>query len=138
MTTFFKLLSSGRQTKVTNAHTTTNFVETACSDSTCSEDSVSESEPEASQSISKSIETQRNCFDYDPQSVQSSNTPDIPKENSVYSGTRSSAVIDGRITDDKLSFTIKWEKCFTWVYYSSYCACWFCRTCEEYSNSHDK
>ena len=98
VTTFFKPLSSGRQAKVTNADTT------ACSDSTCSEDS--ESEPEASQSISKSIETQQNCFDYDPQSVQSSNTPEIPKENSVYSGTRSSAVIDGRITDDKLSFTV--------------------------------
>ena len=46
--------------------------------------------------------------------------PEIPKKNSFYSGTRSSAVIDGRITDDKLSFTIKWEKCFTWAYYSSY------------------
>ena len=89
-------------------------------------------------SISVSIETQRNCSDSYPQSVRSSSTPDIPKENSFYSGTRSSAVIDGRITDDKLSFTIKWEKRFTWAYYSSYHAGWFCRTCQEYSNSHDQ
>ena len=90
MTTFFKPLSSDGQAKVTNADTTTNCSETACSDSTCSEDSVSESEPEASQmSISVSIETQRNCSDSDPQSVRSSSTPDIPKENSFYSGTRS-------------------------------------------------
>ena len=80
-----------------------------------------------------STETQRNCSDSDPQSVRSSNTPEIPKENSFYSGTRSSAVIDSRITDDKLSFAIKWEKR---VYYSSYHASWFCRTCQEYSNSH--
>ena len=119
MTTFFKPLSYDGQAKVTNADTTRKCSETACSDSTCSEDSVSESELEASQmSISVSIETQRNCSDSDPQSVRSSNTPEIPKENSFYSGTRSSAVIDGRITDDKLSFTIKWEKHFTWAYYS--------------------
>ena len=114
MTSFFKPLSSDRQAKVTDADTTTNSCETACSDSACSEDSVSESEPEASQmSISESIETQRNCSDSDPQSVQNSNMPELPKENSFYSGTKSSAVIDGRLTDDKLSFTTKWEKRFT-------------------------
>ena len=64
--------------------------------------------------------------------------PEIPKKNSFYSVTRSSAVIDGRITDDKLSFTIKWEKRFTWAYYSSYHVGWFCRTSQEYSNSHDQ
>ena len=101
------------------------------------EDSVSESEPEASQmSISESIETQRNCSDSDLQSVQSSDMPEIPKGNSFYSKTRSSAVIDGRITDDKLSFTVKWETRFTWAYYSSYHAGWF--TYQEYSNSHDQ
>ena len=46
--------------------------------------------------------------------------PEIPKENSFGSGTRNSAVIDGRITDDKLSFTIKWEKHFTCAYYRSF------------------
>ena len=82
VTTFFKPLSSDGQAKVTNADTTTNCSETACSDSTCSEDSVSKSEPEASQmSISESIETQRNCSDSGPQSVRSSNTPEILKEN---------------------------------------------------------
>ena len=97
------------------------------------------SEPEAPQmSKSESIETQRNCSDFDPQSVQSSNTPEIPKENSFYLGTRSSAVIDGRIADDKFSLTIKWDKCFTGAYYSSYHPGWFCRTCQEYSNSHDQ
>ena len=121
VTTFFKPLSSDGQAKVTNADTTTNCIETACSDSTCFEDSVSKSEPEASQmSISESIETQRNCSDSDLQSVQSSNMPEIPKGNSFYSKTRSSAVIDGTITDDKLSFTVKWETRFTWAYYSSY------------------
>ena len=139
MTTFFKPLNSDGQVKVNIADITTNCIETPCFDSTCSGDSVSESEPEASQmSISESIETQQNCSDSDPQSVWSSNMPEIPKENSFYSGTRSSAVIDGRITDDKLSFTIKWEKRFTWGYYSSYHAGWFCRTCQEYSNSHDQ
>ena len=134
---FFKPQSSDRQVQVTNVDTTANCIETACSDSTCSEDSVSESEPEASQmSISESIETQRNCFAADPQS--SSNTPEIPKENSFYSGTRSSAVIDCRITDDKLCFTIKWEKRFTWAYYSSYHAGWFYRTCQKYSKSYDQ
>ena len=125
-TSFFKPLSSDRQVKVTNVDTTTNCIETACLDSTCSEDSVSESEPEASQmSLSESIETQRNCSDSDLQSVQSLNMPEIPKGNSFYSKTRSSAVIDGRITDDKLSFTVKWETRFTWAYYSSYHAGWF-------------
>ena len=139
VTTFFKPLSSDGQAKVTNADKTRNCSETACSHSTCSEHSVSKSEPEASQMfISEFIETQQNCSDSDPQSLQSSNMPEIPKENSFYSGTRSSAVIDGRITDDKLSFTIKWEKRFTWAYYSSYHAGWFCRTCQEYSNSHDQ
>ena len=113
VTTFFKPLSYDKQAKVTNADTTTNCIETACSDSTCFEDSVSKSEPESSQmSISESIETQRSCSDSNPQSVQSSNTPEIPKENSFYSETRSSAVIDGRITDDKFFFTIKWKKTF--------------------------
>ena len=113
-------------------------IENACSNSTCSEDFLSESEPEASQrSISESIETQRTCSDSDPQSVQSSSTSEITKENSFYSGTRNSAVIDGRITDDKLPFTIKWEKRFTWAY-SSYHASWFWRTCQEYYNSHDQ
>ena len=106
-TTFFKPQSYDKQAKVTNADTTPNCIENACSDSTCSEDSVSESEPEASQmSVSESIETQWNWSDSDPQLVWSSNMPEIPKENSFYSGTRSSSVIDGRIPDDKLSFTI--------------------------------
>ena len=139
VTTFFKSLSSDKQAKVTNADKTTNCSETTCSDSTCSEDSVSKSEPEASQmSISESIEAQRNCSDSDAQSVQSLNTPEIPNENGFYSGTRSSAEIDGRITDNNLPFTIKWEKHFTSAYYSSYHAGWFSRTCQEYSNSHDQ
>ena len=70
VTTFFKPLSSDRQVKVTNTDTTTNYSETACSDSTCSEDSVLKSEPEASQmSISESNETQQNCSDSDPPSI---------------------------------------------------------------------
>ena len=127
MTTFFKSLSSDGQAKFTNADTITNCSETTCSDSTCSEDSVSESEPEASQmSISESIETQQNCSNSYPQSVQSSNMPEIPKENKVSSEKeRSSAVIDGRITDDNLSIPIKWEKHFTWAYYSSYHASYY-------------
>ena len=64
--------------------------------------------------------------------------PEIPKENSFYSRTRSSAVIDGRITDGKLSFTINLEKCFMWPHYSSYHAGWFCRTCQQNSNSNDQ
>ena len=71
-------------------------------------------------STSEFFETQWNCFDFDPELSQSSNTPEISKENSFDSGTRSSAIIDGRITDDKLSFLVKWEKRFAWVYYSSY------------------
>ena len=38
--------------------------------------------------------------------------PEIPKENGFGSRTRNFAVIDDRITDEKLSFTIKWEKMF--------------------------
>ena len=56
----------------------------------------SKSEVEASQvSTSESNETQRNCFGSDPESSEISNTPEIPKENSFDSGTRSSAVTDG-------------------------------------------
>ena len=67
MKTFFKPLSSAKQTKVTNADTTTNCIKTTCSDCTCSEDSVSESEPEVLQmSKSESIVTQRNRSDSDP------------------------------------------------------------------------
>ena len=88
-------------------------------------------------STSESIETQRNCSNSDPESPQNSNVPEIPKENSFDSETRGSAVIDARITDDKLSFTIKWGKSFTWACYSFYHAVCFCRTCQEYSDSHD-
>ena len=122
MTPLFKPMSSDRQTKDTNADKTTNCSEIECSenlclsDSSCSKDSVSESQL----STSESIETHRNCSDFDPKPSESSNTPEIPKENSFDYGTRSSAVIDGTITDDKLSFTIKWEKSFTWAYYNSY------------------
>ena len=87
---------------------------------------------------SKSIETQWNYFDSDPESAQISSMREIPKENSFDSGTRSFVVIDGRITDGKLSFIIKWEKRFTRVYYSSYHTGWFCRTCQKYSDSHDR
>ena len=108
------------------------------SDSSCPEDSLSKSELEVSQmSTSESIEIQWNCFNSDLESSQSSKMPEIPKENSSDSGTRSPAIIDGRITDDELFFIIKRKKCFTWTY-SSYHAGWFCRTCQEYSDSHDQ
>ena len=42
---------------------------------------------------------------------------------------------DGR--KNILSFTEKWEKLYTWSYYSSTKGGWFCKTCEEYSDSHD-
>ena len=133
--TFLKPLSYDRQAKVTNADTTTTVLKLHV----LIPNPVSKSEPDASQmSISESIETQRNYSDSGPQSVQSSNTPEILKENSFYSGTRISPVIDRRITDDKLSFTIKWEQRFTWAYNSSCHTGWFCRTCQEYSNSHDQ
>ena len=80
MTSFFKLLSSDGQTKVTNADTTSNCSETACSEnlclnnSSCSKDSISGSEPEASQlSTWQSNKTQRDCSDSDPESSLSSN-----------------------------------------------------------------
>ena len=38
---------------------------------------------------------------------------------------------------DKLSFTEKWEKKYTWLNYSCLKGGWFCKTCEEYSDSHD-
>ena len=104
---FFKPLSSNGQAKITNADPTTNCSETACSDSTCS----GESESKASQKFI----SEGSCCDSNPQSVENSSTPEIPKQNSFDSGTRSSAVIDSRITDDKLSFTIKWEERFTWA-----------------------
>ena len=37
-----------------------------------------------------------------------------------------------------LSFTVKWEKQFLWAYYSSNNIGWFCRTCEEYSDTGDQ
>ena len=42
---------------------------------------------------------------------------------------------DGR--KNALSFTEKWEKKYTWSYYSTTKGGWFCKTCEEYSDSHD-
>ena len=38
---------------------------------------------------------------------------------------------------DKLSFTEKWEKKYTWLNYSCLKGGWFCKTCKEYSDSHD-
>ena len=67
------------------------------------------------------------------------NTPEISKENSFYVGTRSSAVINWWQNNRwQAFFTIKWEKHFTRAYYSFYHAIWFCRTCHEYSDSHDQ
>ena len=43
---------------------------------------------------------------------------------------------DGR--KDKLSFTEKWEKKYMCLYYSCLKGGWFCKTCEEYSDSHDE
>ena len=37
-----------------------------------------------------------------------------------------------------MSFTIKWEKQFVWAYYSSNKVGWFCKTCEEYSDTGDQ
>ena len=44
---------------------------------------------------------------------------------------------DGR-RQQGLSFTIKWEKQFLWAYYSSNKVGWFCKTCEEYSDTGDQ
>ena len=39
---------------------------------------------------------------------------------------------------DKLSFTGKWEKKYTWSFYICLKGGWFCKTWEEYSDSHDE
>ena len=44
---------------------------------------------------------------------------------------------DGR-KQQGLSFTSKWEKQFLWAYYSSNKVGWFCKTCEEYSDTGDQ
>lgn len=44
---------------------------------------------------------------------------------------------DGR-RKQGLSFTAKWEKQFPWTYYSSDKVGWFCKTCEEYSDTGDQ
>ena len=43
-----------------------------------------------------------------------------------------------RRTDGKLDFVTKWERKYTWAYYSSSKGSWFCKTCEEYSDSGDE
>ena len=52
---------------------------------------------------------------------------ELPKEIRKYDGRK-----------DKLSFTEKWEKKYTWSYYSCLKGGCFCKTCEEYSDSHDE
>ena len=44
---------------------------------------------------------------------------------------------DGR-SEEKLHFTVKWELKYAWAYYSSAKGGWLCKTCEEYSDSHDE
>ena len=43
---------------------------------------------------------------------------------------------DGR--SNKLAFTIKWERAFTWSYYSAVEEGWFCKTCQEHSHDGDE
>ena len=52
---------------------------------------------------------------------------ELPREICKYDGRK-----------DKLSFTEKWEKKYTWLYYSRIKGGWFCKTCEEYSDSHEE
>jgi hypothetical protein len=46
------------------------------------------------------------------------------------------SIFDGRT--NKLQFTVKWEKAYTWAYYSASKEGWFCKTCEEYSDYGDE
>ena len=52
---------------------------------------------------------------------------ELPREIRKYDGRK-----------DKLSFTEKWEKKYTWSYYSCLNGGWFCKTCEGYSDSPDE
>ena len=54
---------------------------------------------------------------------------ELPREIRKYDGRK-----------DKLSFTEKWEKKYTWSWscYSCLEGGWFCKTCEEYSDPHDE
>ena len=43
---------------------------------------------------------------------------------------------DGRF--NKLAFTKKWERAFSWSYYSAAEEGWFCKICQEYSHNDDE
>ena len=61
-----------------------------------------------------------------------SDSSDGYNENNVARGVS----FDGR--SSKASFTEKWERKYNWSYYSSLKGGWFCKTCEEYSDSYDE
>ena len=59
-----------------------------------------------------------------------------PQEPDVATAVRENTQIDGRTKRSHSSYC-EWELKYTWAYFNNLKDGWFCKTCEEYSNSGD-
>ena len=68
-----------------------------------------------------------------PSSSESENSDE---EDNFLEAPLKNKKFDGR--SNKLAFTIKWERAFSWSYYSAAVEGWFCKACQEYSHNGDE
>ena len=70
--------------------------------------------------------------------IESEKVSDSEIEGELPTETASTLKPSDRQDGKKLAFALKWEKAYPWVYYSSIKGGWFCKICEEYSQTGDK
>ena len=92
-----------------------------------------EEQPELACDILPENSTFETCDIGMPSSSESENSDD---EDNFLEAPLKNKKFDGR--SNKLAFTIKWERVFSWSYYSAAEEGWFCKTCQEYSHNGDE
>ena len=70
--------------------------------------------------------------------IESEKVSDSENEGELPNKTASTLKPTDRQDGRKLAFTLQWEKAYPWAYYNSIKGGWFCKICEEYSQTGDK
>ena len=70
--------------------------------------------------------------------IESEKASDSESEGELPTETASTLKPTDRQDGRKLACTLKWEKAYSWAHYSSIKGGWFCKICEEYSQTGDK
>ena len=68
--------------------------------------------------------------------LSSSENENFDDKHNFFEAPLKNKKFDGR--SNKLAFTIKWERAFSWPYYSAAEKGWFCKTFQEYSHNGDE